>query len=137
MGRRDDIASAFGTGPGRDGAAAATRSHLPWGPFSLAFFGLAFARAWVSFVFVVPEASAPFPALSHGLFDAGYIVCSVGAVAFARRIVPYARRRWAIPATLGGMLLASLAFIAGPAGPRLPSRRRSSSWPPCWAALPS
>lgn len=81
----------------------------------MAFFGLAFARAWVSLVFVVPEASSPFSALPHGLFDVGYIACSIVAVAFARRIVPYARRRWAIPATLGGMLLASLAFVAGPA----------------------
>ncbi len=95
----------------------------------MAFFGLAFARAWVSLVFVVPEASSPFSALPHGLFDVGYIACSIVAVAFARRIVPYARRRWAIPATLGGMLLASLAFVAGPAV--------SPPQPPCWAAPPS
>ena len=84
--------------------------HLPWGPFSLAFFGMAFARAWVSLVFVLPGGALPFSALPHIAFDAAYVLAGAAAVVLARRIVPYAERHWSFAATLIGMLIASCAF---------------------------
>ena len=94
------------------------RARLPWGPFSIAFLGMAFARAWVSLVFVVPGTTAPCPALSHDLFDLAYVATSVAAAVFARHLVPLAARRCVFPATLGGMMLASLAFVTGPYAPQ-------------------
>lgn len=95
------------------------RRHLPWGPYSLAFFGMAFARAWVSLVFVLPGAGAPFAALPHGVFDVAYVLASLLAVAFARRIVPHAGRPWAFLATLAGMVAASASFVLAPVLPLL------------------
>ncbi len=103
----------IGAGEGTGG-----RTRLPWGPFSIAFFGMAFARAWVSLVFVLPAPGVPFAALSHDLFDLAYIAVAVAVAVFGRRLVPLAAKRWAFPIVLGGMLLASLAFVLGPLLPQ-------------------
>ncbi len=99
--------------------------HLPRGPFSLAFFGMAFARAWVSLVFVLPGAGAPFTALPHGVFDVAYVLASLLAATFARRIVPHAGRPWAFLVTLAGMLAASAAFVLAPS-PMIPGSARDA-----------
>lgn len=97
--------------------------HLPWGPFSLAFFGLAFARTWLSLVFVgaggattsgaaeTIGGAATLAALPHGVFDLAYIAAALFMVVFARRLVPLFEKRAAFAVALGGMLAASIAFV--------------------------
>ena len=86
---------------------------LPVGAVSLAFFGVAFARAWLSLVFVEPAVGMDAAPLPHAVFDIGYVAASVLIALFARRLVPYAARRAAYALTLAGMLAASVAFCAG------------------------
>ena len=86
---------------------------LPVGAVSLAFFGVAFARAWLSLVFVEPAVGMDAAPLPHAVFDIGYVAASVLIALFARRMVPYAARRAAYALTLAGMLAASVAFCAG------------------------
>ena len=94
------------------------KCHLPWGPLSIAFFGMAFARAWLSIIFVGPDSGMPaLPVLSHTLFDVAYVAFSLIVLALARRLVPYSEKRWAYAATLAGMLVASVAFVAQPLMP--------------------
>ena len=97
------------------------KCRLPWGPLSIAFFGMAFARAWLSIIFVGPDSGTPaLPVLSHTLFDVAYVAFSLIVLALARRFVPYSEKRWAYAATLAGMLVASVAFVAQPADPGFP-----------------
>ncbi len=94
------------------------KRHLPWGPLSIAFFGMAFARAWLSIIFVGPDSgTSAFPVLSHTVFDIAYVAFCLAALAFARRLVPYSGKLWSYVATLAGMLVTSVAFVAQPAVP--------------------
>ncbi len=88
---------------------------LPDGPFSLAFFGLAFARAWLSLIFAGDASS--LPTLSHTLFDAAYVTCGLLVLVFARRLVPLTAGRGPFVAVLAGMCIASGVFVAQPALP--------------------
>lgn len=85
---------------------------LPAGAVSLAFFGVAFARAWLSLVFVEPGTALGAAPLPHDVFDAGYVAASCLIALCARRLVPYASHAWAYAATLAGMLVSSAAFAA-------------------------
>lgn len=79
----------------------------------IALLGVAFARTWVSLVFIQPGSGTfalPFP---HDVFDWGFCALNVALALLARRIVPLSERRWAQALALGGMLAASLAFCAG------------------------
>lgn len=89
------------------------RATLPWGPVSLAFFGVAFARVWLSFVFVEPGAAAGALALPHDLFDWAFAGLSVAIVLGARRLVPLSDKPWIYGAMLVAMLVASGCSIAG------------------------
>lgn len=89
------------------------RATLPWGPVSLTFFGIAFARVWLSFVFVEPGAVAGAMALPHDVFDWAFAGLSVAIVAGARHLVPLSDKRWVYGAILGAMLASSACSIAG------------------------
>ena len=89
------------------------RATLPWGPVSLAFFGVAFARVWLSFVFVEPGAAAGATALPHDVFDWAFAGLSVAIVAGARRVVPLSNKRWVYAVILGAMLISSACSIVG------------------------
>ncbi|MBS5450329.1 MAG: hypothetical protein KHZ24_03835 [Coriobacteriia bacterium] len=84
---------------------------------SLAFFGTAFARTWLTLVFVDPGAVTrgggaitPWP---HAIFDLGFFAISFAIALLARKLVPLAARRGAWAATLAAMLAVSLVFSAG------------------------
>lgn len=83
------------------------RQVMHLGASSVVFFGLAFARAWLSLVFIEPEASLGETLLPHGVFDLGFVGFNVALIVLARRMVPLSDRRgWYVFALLG-MLLAS------------------------------
>lgn len=90
--------------------------HLPWGPCAIAFFGLAFARAWLSLVFVgiAQNPSAQFVPLPHAIFDLAYIATALVVVLTARRLVPVSQKTWTFAGALGGMMAASLVFVLMP-----------------------
>lgn len=84
--------------------------HLPWGPFSIAFFGMAFARAWLALVFArsTTPLAAPF---SRDLFDVAFTVAALLMVLCARRLVPIAQKNAVYGASLGGMLVSSVLLM--------------------------
>lgn len=90
-----------------------SRARLPWGPVSLVFFGLAFARTWLSLVFVDAGATSGLAPLSHAAFDVGYVLASAAFVMLSRRLVPYTARRPAYVTTLVGMLVPVMWFAWG------------------------
>lgn len=96
-----------------DAIAHISRTRLPAGPASLAFFGIAFARVWVSLVFVGPGAGvAAFP-WPHDVFDWGFFATSLAIALLARHLVPYTGKCWAWAATLVAMLAVSAVFSVG------------------------
>ena len=80
--------------------------------------GSAFARAWLSLVFV--GAGSPVVAevelatLPHGIFDIAYILIALFVLAFARKFVPLCTRRGSFVCSLVGMFIASAAFSLQP-----------------------
>lgn len=86
---------------------------MPWGPASLAFFGIAFARVWLSFVFVEPAAASGALGLPHDVFDWAFSGVSLLIAVFARRLVPLSAKGWAYGAVLAGMLASSACSMAG------------------------
>ncbi len=86
---------------------------VPAGAVSLAFFGVAFARAWLTLAFVDSGQVVGVAALPHDVFDAGYVAASVAAVLLARPVVPLATHGWAYAFAAAGMLFASAVFSAG------------------------
>ena len=80
---------------------------------SLAFFGVAFARTWLSLIFVGPGEGAAAIPLSHDVFDVGFFVLSLLMALAARRFVPLVDRRWAWCGTLALMLAVSIVFSIG------------------------
>ena len=117
-----------------------SRVRLPAGPVSLAFFGVAFARVWVSLIFVgsgsaagsgatatvagdlatgvgsmadlLAGLGAPVP-LPHDIFDWGFFALSLVVALAARRLVPLVERRWAWCGALLSMLAVSVVFSVG------------------------
>lgn len=83
---------------------------LPAGAVSLAFFGVAFARSWLSLVFVEPGSMLGVEPFPHNVFDVGYVAVSGALALLARHLVPYASRSWAYVASLVGMLFSSGMF---------------------------
>lgn len=89
------------------------RATFPAGPASLAFFGVAFARVWLSFIFVEPGTASGLAPLPHDVFDWAYAGVSAAIALGARRLVPLsASRRW-YAATLVAMLAAAAIAITG------------------------
>ena len=86
---------------------------MPWGPASLAFFGIAFARVWLSFVFVEPAVASGALGLPHDVFDWAFSGVSLLIAVFARRLVPLSAKGWAYGAVLAGMLASSACSMAG------------------------
>lgn len=84
---------------------------LPVGAVSLAFFGVAFARAWLSLIFVDAPGAGAVP-LPHVVFDVGYVAASALLALCARRLVPLSAHRSVYALVLAGMLAASAAFCA-------------------------
>lgn len=89
-------------------------ARLPAGPFSLAFFALAFARLWVSVVFVGVSSSTLYLPLSHTVFDVAYTAAAIAVLLASRRLAPLWKRRWPLAFSLAGMLAASVVFVLRP-----------------------
>ena len=85
---------------------------MPLGPISIVFLGVAFARVWLTLVFVEPSGGVAVGPLSHDVFDLGYVLLSLACALLARRIVPLSQRRAWYLVTLAGMLVASAVWIA-------------------------
>ncbi len=83
---------------------------MPWGPASLAFFGIAFARVWLSFVFVEPAAASGALALPHDVFDWAFAGVSLLVAVCARRLVPFSAKGWAYGVVLAGAASGALAL---------------------------
>lgn len=94
------------------------RRHLPWGPYAIAFFGLAFARAWLSLVFVGLSDAPGFVSLSHGVFDLAYTATALAVFLCSRQLVPVSQKGWVFATALVGMLAASAAFALAPVVPQ-------------------
>lgn len=91
------------------------KRHLPWGPCAIAFFGLAFARTWLSLVFIGIGETPGFAPLSHSAFDMAYTAAAILVLALSRKLVPLSQKTWVFGLSLGGMLLASAAFVGASA----------------------
>lgn len=87
------------------------RAVLPWGPVSLAFMGVAFARLWLSLVFVEPSVGSGALALPHDVFDWGYTLLNVAFAVCARRLVPLSNRASLYVLALAFMLAASACSV--------------------------
>lgn len=86
-------------------------TKMPAGPVSIAFLGVAFARVWLTLVFIEPSTGVAAPPLSHEMFDVGYVALSLACALGARRIVVLSQSKgWYIAALLA-MLLASTVWI--------------------------
>lgn len=105
---------------------------LPW------FLALAFGRAWLTLTYSAPSVALPSPTLAHyDLFDYAYCVTSLLIALLARRIVPICEARWAKPASLGCMLVASCLCIATMTIYRLPSMQQATGMTPAMLACGS
>lgn len=85
-------------------------NRVALGPLSVVFFGVAFARVWVTLLFVDPGFGVDALPLSHDAFDVGFTLLSLAVVVGARRLVPLSARGASYALVLGGMLAVSLTF---------------------------
>lgn len=83
------------------------------GAGSFAFFGLAFARAWLSLVLIDPGFGADAGGFFsvHTAFDLGFVLFDIVLVPGACRLVPLAGKRVPAAFALIGMLAASLTYV--------------------------
>lgn len=93
-------------------------SALAAAGIAIAFFGLAFARARLSLVFVGLSDAPGFVPLSHGVFDLAYTATALAVFLCSRRLVPVSQKTWVFATALAGMLTASTAFALAPVVPQ-------------------
>lgn len=99
------------------------RATLPAGPASLAFFGVAFARLWLTFIFVEPGTAVGVAPLPHDVFDWAFAGVSLAVALGARHLVPLSGRRRSYVLVLAAMLAATAVAVLDMAAGAAPALR--------------